>query len=36
MKTQIELAREGIVTEQIKKVALDEGLSEEIVRQRVA
>ncbi len=36
MKTQIELAREGLVTEEIKKVAQDEGLSEEIVRQRVA
>ncbi len=36
MKTQIEKAREGIITEEIKKVALNEGLSDEIVRQRVA
>ncbi len=36
MKTQIEQAREGIITEQIRKVALYEGLSDELVRQRVA
>ncbi len=36
MKTQIELAREGVITEQIKKVAGDENLPEELVRQRTA
>ncbi len=36
MKTQIELAREGVVTEQIKTVALDEGFDPEVIRERVA
>jgi phosphomethylpyrimidine synthase len=36
MKTQIELAREGVVTEQMQKVAADEGFSGEVIRQRVA
>ena len=36
MKTQIELAREGIVTEPMKKVAAAEGFEPEIIRQRVA
>ena len=36
MKTQIELAREGVITEQIKTVALDEGFEPEIIRERVA
>ncbi len=36
MKTQIELAKEGIITEQIKTVAADEGLDHELVRERVA
>lgn len=38
MKTQIELAREGIITEAMKKVAMDEGfgLDPETIRQRVA
>ncbi|MFZ7126681.1 MAG: phosphomethylpyrimidine synthase ThiC [Desulfobacterales bacterium] len=36
MKTQIELAREGIVTEQMKAVALDEGIDPEVIRDRVA
>ncbi len=36
MKTQIELAREGFITEQMEKVAADEGFSPEIIRQRVA
>ena len=38
MKTQIEMAREGIITEAMKKVAMDEGfgLDPETIRQRVA
>lgn len=36
MKTQIELAREGIVTDQMKVVAKEEGFTDEIIRQRVA
>jgi phosphomethylpyrimidine synthase len=36
MKTQIELAREGNITEQMTTVALDEGIPREIIRQRVA
>ncbi|MDO9041524.1 MAG: phosphomethylpyrimidine synthase ThiC [Desulfocapsaceae bacterium] len=38
MKTQIELAREGIITDAMKKVAMDEGfgLDPETIRQRVA
>ncbi len=36
MKTQIEQAREGFITEQMEKVAADEGFSPEIIRQRVA
>jgi len=38
MKKQIELAREGIITEAMKKVAMDEGfgLDPETIRQRVA
>ena len=38
MKTQIELASEGIITEAMKKVAMDEGfgLDPETIRQRVA
>ncbi len=36
MKTQIELAREGKITEQMAKVAADEEFSGEIIRQRVA
>ncbi len=38
MKTQIELAREGVITEAMKKVAMDEGfgLDPETIRQRVA
>ncbi|MBW6520807.1 MAG: phosphomethylpyrimidine synthase ThiC [Desulfoarculaceae bacterium] len=38
MKTQIELARSGIITEAMKKVAMDEGfgLEPETIRQRVA
>lgn len=36
MKTQIELAREGVVTEQMQKVASDEGFTGEVIRQRVA
>ncbi len=36
MKTQIELAKEGIVSEQMKKVAADEGISVEIIKGRVA
>ncbi len=35
-KTQIEAAKLGIVTEQMKAVANDEGLPEELVRERVA
>ena len=36
MKTQIELARESIITEQVKQISADEGLFPEILRQRVA
>ena len=36
MKTQIELAREGVITGQMKKVGIDEEYSPEIIRQRVA
>lgn len=36
MKTQIELAREGNITEQMDSVAGHEGFSGEIIRQRVA
>lgn len=36
MKTQIELAREGNITEQMESVAGHEGFSGEIIRQRVA
>ncbi|MDD5760345.1 MAG: phosphomethylpyrimidine synthase ThiC [Desulfobulbaceae bacterium] len=36
MKTQLELAREGIVTEPMNKVAVAEGLSPELIRERVA
>ncbi len=35
-KTQVELAREGVVSERVKRVALDEGLSPEEVRDKVA
>ncbi len=36
MKTQIELAREGVITEQMVKVGADEGFSGETICQRVA
>ena len=36
MKTQIELAQKGIITDQIKKVAEDENFSSEVIRDRVA
>ncbi len=36
LKTQIEVAREGVVTLQMKAVAGDEGVSAEYVRQMVA
>ncbi|MCI5223069.1 MAG: thiamine biosynthesis protein ThiC, partial [Candidatus Electrothrix sp. AR4] len=36
MKTQLELARAGNITEQIKTVARNEGLEPELVRTRVA
>jgi phosphomethylpyrimidine synthase len=36
MKTQIELAREGVITSQMEKVAVDEDYSPEIIRNRVA
>ncbi len=36
MKTQLELAREGVVTEQMKGVATAEGLPPELIRARVA
>ena len=36
MKTQIELAREGIITEQMEKVAAAEGMSPEYIRENVA
>ena len=36
MKTQIELAREGVITGQMEKVAVDEDYSPEMIRDRVA
>ena len=36
MKTQIELAREGVITPQMATVAADEGLAAEYVREKVA
>jgi 5-hydroxybenzimidazole synthase len=36
METQIELARKGIITQEIKQVALSEGQEQESIRQRVA
>ena len=36
MKTQIELAREQIITPQMETVARDEGLAVELIRERVA
>lgn len=36
MKTQLELAREGIVTDQMIKVASDEGFAAEVIMNRVA
>lgn len=36
MKTQLELAREGVITEQMKAVAADEGLNPEYIREYVA
>ncbi|MGB3225181.1 MAG: phosphomethylpyrimidine synthase ThiC, partial [Desulforhopalus sp.] len=36
MKTQIELAREGVTTSQMEQVAKDEGIAAEIIRDRVA
>ena len=36
MKTQIELARDGVATEQMSQVAVDEGFALEIIRKRVA
>jgi 5-hydroxybenzimidazole synthase len=36
MKTQIELAREGVVTPQMTTVATDEGVTPEYVREKVA
>ncbi len=36
MKTQIELAREGIITKEIEQVAVDEGFEPEIIRELVA
>ena len=36
MKTQIELAQEGVITKQINEVAINEGLDQEIIRKRVA
>jgi phosphomethylpyrimidine synthase len=36
MKTQLELAREGVTTPQMHKVAADEGLAPELIRERVA
>ncbi len=36
MKTQIELAREGVVTSQMEQVAKDEDFSPEVIRMRVA
>ncbi len=36
LKTQIELAREGVLTDIVKAVAVAESLPEELIRQRVA
>jgi phosphomethylpyrimidine synthase len=36
MKTQIELAREGVTTRQMEQVAKDEGIAVEVIRDRVA
>ena len=36
MKTQIELAREGVITPQMATVAADEGVTAEYVREKVA
>jgi len=36
MKTQIELARQGMVTQQMRRVAMTEGYDEELIRGRVA
>ncbi|WP_136807470.1 phosphomethylpyrimidine synthase ThiC [Desulfosediminicola flagellatus] len=36
MKTQLELAREGIITPQMKKVAADEGIDETVIRDGFA
>ncbi len=36
MKTQLELAREGIITEPMNKVAVMEGFTPEVIRDRVA
>jgi len=36
MKTQIELAREGVITSQMEKVAVEEDYSPETIRDRVA
>jgi len=36
MKTQIELAREGIITSQMERVSRDENINVEIIRKRVA
>jgi 5-hydroxybenzimidazole synthase len=36
METQIERARKGIITQEIKQVALSEGQDAEVIRQRVA
>jgi phosphomethylpyrimidine synthase len=36
MKTQIELAREGLVTPQMARVARDEDFAPEVIRERVA
>lgn len=36
MKTQLELAQQGIITPQIKDVAQNEGLKPEVIRERVA
>ncbi len=36
MKTQIELAREGVITSQMEKVAVDEDYSPDMIRHRVA
>ena len=36
MKTQIELARDGVISQQMTQVAEDEGFAPEIIRERVA